>query len=69
MADPMPVTFIIGAGRLVTVRHALGVASYLELLQAQQQAQRTAFDVLELRARRVVNTVSLYQAMGGGQLP
>jgi outer membrane protein TolC len=33
------------------------------------QAQRTAFDVLELRARRVVNTVSLYQAIGGGRLP
>lgn len=58
-----------GTQRLVTARQALGVASYLELLQAQQQAQRTAFDVLEMRARRVVNTVSLYQAMGGGQVP
>lgn len=58
-----------GTQQLVTARHRLGAASYLELLQAQQQAQRTAFDVLELRARRVVNTVSLYQAMGGGQFP
>ncbi len=58
-----------GTQRLVTARQALGGASYLELLQAQQQAQRTAFVVLELRARRVVNTVSLYQAIGGGQVP
>lgn len=53
---------------LVTARHTLGAASYLELLQAQQQAQRTSIDVLESRARRVVNTVSLYQAMGGGHV-
>jgi len=57
-----------GTQQLVSTRHTLGAASYLELLQAQQQAQRSAFDVLESRARRVVNTVSLYQAMGGGQL-
>ena len=53
---------------LVTVRHTLGAASYLELLQTQQQAQRTYIDVLESRARRVSNTVSLYQAMGGGHV-
>lgn len=53
---------------LVTARYTLGAASYLEVLQVQQQAQRTTIDVLESRARRVVNTVSLYQAMGGGDV-
>lgn len=38
------------------------------VLQSQQQAQQTLINVLELRARRLVNTVTLYQAMGGGAI-
>ncbi|MDI1246801.1 MAG: efflux transporter outer membrane subunit [Rhodoferax sp.] len=52
--------------QLVQTQYALGSASYLQLLLAQQQAQQTFINVLELRARRVANTVTLYQAMGGG---
>lgn len=42
--------------------------SYLQLLQAQQQTQRTQIELLELQARRISNTVALYQAMGASQL-
>lgn len=54
--------------QLVHSQYALGAVSYLQLLQAQQQAQRTRIELLELQARRVANTVALYQAMGGSQL-
>jgi outer membrane protein TolC len=52
--------------RLVEQQYALSAASYLQLLQSQQQAQQTLIGVVELRARRLANTVTLYQAMGGG---
>ena len=52
--------------QLVHKQHALGAASYLQLLQAQQQTQRTRIELLELQARRIANTVVLYQAMGAG---
>ena len=54
--------------QLVHKQHALGAASYLQLLQAQQQTQRTRIELLELQARRIANTVALYQAMGASQL-
>lgn len=54
--------------QLVQNQYALGVVSYLPLLQAQQQVQRTRIELLELQARRVANTVALYQAMGASQL-
>lgn len=54
------------SSRLVEQQYALGAASYLQLLQSQQQTQQTLINVLELRARRLANTVILYQAMGGG---
>lgn len=46
-------------------QYASGTASYLQVLQSQQQAQQTLVSTLELRARRLANTVALYQAMGG----
>lgn len=55
--------------QLVQKQYALGAVSYLPLLQAQQQVQRTRIALLELQARRVANTVALYQAMGASQLP
>lgn len=54
--------------QLVQTQHALGAVSYLQLLQAQQQVQQTRIAVLELQARRIANTVALYQAMGASQL-
>ncbi len=55
--------------RMVQNQHALGAVSYLQLLQAQQQVQQTRIAVLELQARRIANTVALYQAMGASELP
>jgi NodT family efflux transporter outer membrane factor (OMF) lipoprotein len=53
---------------LVGRQYALGSASYLQLLLSQQQAQQAHISTLEVRARRLSNTVTLYQAMGGGVL-
>ncbi|MDD2849931.1 MAG: efflux transporter outer membrane subunit, partial [Desulfuromonadaceae bacterium] len=50
---------------LIQQQYALGAASYLQLLQAQQQAQQVSINVLAIQAQRLVNTVALYQAMGG----
>ncbi len=47
-------------------RHGLGAASFYDLLTARQQRLRSALDVTEGQARRLINTVALYQAMGGG---
>ena len=54
--------------QLVQRQYALGAVSYLQLLLAQQQAQRTRMDLFEQQARRITNTVALYQAMGTSQL-
>ncbi len=54
--------------QLVQGQHELGAVSYLQLLQAQQQVQQTRIAVLELQARRISNTVALYQAMGASGL-
>jgi len=51
---------------LAELQYASGTASYLQVLQSQQQAQQTLISTLELRARRLANTIALYQAMGGG---
>ena len=48
-------------------QYALGSASYLQLLQSRQQAQQTLISTLALRSQRLINTVTLYQAMGGGE--
>lgn len=47
-------------------RHALGAASYLQWLVAQQQAQQARLGVAAAQAQRLADTVALYQAMGGG---
>jgi NodT family efflux transporter outer membrane factor (OMF) lipoprotein len=48
------------------LRYALGAASYYDLLIAEQQSQQTRLDLIEAKAKRLVNTVAFYQAMGGG---
>jgi len=47
-------------------RYALGAASYLELLIAQQQAQRMRINLIESQTQRLLNSALLYQALGGG---
>lgn len=48
-------------------RYALGAASYIELLVAEQQSQQTRINLIEARSRRLINSAALYQAMGGGR--
>lgn len=47
-------------------RYALGAASYLELLIAQQQSQQTRINLIEAQVQRLVDSAAFYQAMGGG---
>lgn len=46
-------------------QYALGAASYVQLLVAQQQAQQNRINLLAAQAQRLVDSVALYQAMGG----
>ncbi|MDY0191156.1 MAG: efflux transporter outer membrane subunit [Desulfuromonas sp.] len=46
--------------------YSLGAASYVQLLIAQQQAQRTRIDVLEAQAQRLSDSAILFQSLGGG---
>lgn len=50
-------------------QYTLGSASYLQLLIAQLQAQRTRFELIAAQAQRLIDTVALYQAMGGAMIP
>ncbi len=47
-------------------RYGLGAASFYDLLSAQQQRLQTELDLTDGQAKRLVNTVAFYQAMGGG---
>ena len=49
-------------------RYTLGVASFTQLLTAQQQAQQTRIELIADQAQRLIDSVALYQAMGGGGL-
>ncbi len=55
-------------GSLESLRrqYALGAASYLQLLTAQQQAQQNRINLIAAQAQRLVDSAALYQAMGGG---
>lgn len=46
-------------------QYQLGATSYVQLLIAQQQAQQTQIDLIEVQAQRLVDSAALYQAMGG----
>jgi len=48
-------------------QYALGRVSYVQLLTAQQQAQQTRINLIEVQARRLIDSAALYQAMGGGR--
>ncbi|WP_457551592.1 efflux transporter outer membrane subunit [Desulfobacula sp.] len=47
-------------------RYGLGAADYTDLLIASQQRQQTQLDLIEARAKRLLNSVAFYQAIGGG---
>jgi outer membrane protein TolC len=53
---------------LVQQQYRLGAASYLQLLVAQQQAQRARILLVAAQAARLADTAALYQAIGGGAL-
>jgi len=48
-------------------KYALGAASYVQLLIAQQQFQQIRIILIEAQARRLINSAAFYQAMGGGR--
>jgi NodT family efflux transporter outer membrane factor (OMF) lipoprotein len=50
---------------LVKQQYRLGVATYLQLLIAQQQAQQTRIGLIAAQAQRLADTAALYVAMGG----
>jgi len=47
-------------------QYTLGAASYVQQLIAQQSAQQTRINLIAAQAQRLVDSVALYQAMGGG---
>ena len=49
-------------------RYALGAASYVHLLLAEQQVQQTRTSLIDAQARRLVDSAAFYQAMGGGRV-
>ncbi len=47
-------------------QYALGAASYVQLLTAQQQAQQNRINLIAAQAQRIADSAALYQALGGG---
>ena len=54
-----------GTLRSVERQYQLGAASYVQLLIAQQQAQRVRISLILAQSQRLVDSSTLYQAMGG----
>lgn len=52
--------------KMVNHRYQLGAASYLELLQAEVEHNQLQLELIAAQARRLSDSVSFYQAMGGG---
>ena len=44
----------------------LGAVNYLELLNAEQQYQRSRIALVQTQAARYADTAALFQALGGG---
>ncbi|MEF3065590.1 multidrug transporter [Pandoraea apista] len=55
--------------RLAKRRYVNGVASYLELLDAQRSEFQAAQQLIDVKQRVLVNQVALYRALGGGWSP
>jgi len=54
------------AFNMASYQFNVGGASYLTLLNAQQQLQQTRIAVVQAQADRFADTVALFQALGGG---
>ena len=52
--------------RLSLVRYNQGLASYFEVLQAQQDLYPALFQLAETRMAELVSVIDLYRALGGG---
>ena len=50
----------------VRQQYAIGATSHLQVLTALQQVEHNQVELIAARAQRVIDTVALYQAMGGG---
>lgn len=55
-----------GSLESVQRQYALGQASYVQLLIAEQRAQQTKIDLIAAQAERLSDTVALHYAVGGG---
>lgn len=55
-----------GALDLTTSQFRLGGASYIDLLNAQQQYQQVVISRIQAQAARYADTAALFQALGGG---
>jgi len=55
--------------RLAKRRYVNGVASYLELLDAQRSEFQAAQQLIDVKQRVLINHVALYRALGGGWQP
>ncbi|WP_420887323.1 efflux transporter outer membrane subunit [Burkholderia oklahomensis] len=52
--------------RLAERRYGSGVASYLELLDAQRSTFESGQELIRLKQLRLTNAITLYRALGGG---
>lgn len=52
--------------KLTMGQYRLGGASYIDLLNVQQQYQQTRISQIQAQAARFADTVALFQALGGG---
>lgn len=55
--------------RIVGIRYRGGVASHLELLDAQREAFVAQQNAVQVRSLQLANAAQLYKALGGGDLP
>ncbi|MBM2768615.1 efflux transporter outer membrane subunit [Burkholderia anthina] len=55
--------------KLAERRYAGGVATYLELLDAQRSTYESGQELIRLKALRLANAIALYRALGGGWAP
>ncbi len=49
-------------------RYALGAASYLQVVTLEQQSEQLRLPLIAAQAQRLLDTVALFQAMGGGKV-
>lgn len=55
-----------GSLESVQRQYGLGAVSYVQVLSARQRAQQIRLSLVAARAQRLVDSVALYQALGGG---